>query len=56
LEHREKFIREVWVRTMEVRIVGEELAKCYRHEGVNHKQNCAELADRYLKMLRKSRV
>ena len=41
---------------METKIVQEKLAECYLHEGVNHKQNCAELAQRYLNMYKNYRV
>jgi NADH dehydrogenase (ubiquinone) 1 beta subcomplex subunit 10 len=49
-------IRESWVRTMEVRLVKDELNKCYRGEGVNAKQYCRELAERYALMLQENRV
>ncbi|CCJ30493.1 unnamed protein product [Pneumocystis jirovecii] len=45
-------IRETWIRAMEMRLVREELDKCYKIEGVNHYENCRELSDRYWKMLR----
>ena len=41
---------------MEVRLVKEELNKCYRGEGVNAKQYCRELAERYATMLQENRV
>lgn len=41
---------------MEARLVREELQKCYRGEGVNHNQNCKELADRYIGMIRDNKV
>lgn len=36
-------IREQWVGAMMTRLVGEELNKCYAHEGVNHLENCGHL-------------
>lgn len=36
-------IREQWVGAMMVRLVGEELGKCYMREGVNHLENCGHL-------------
>lgn len=36
-------IREQWVGAMMTRLVGEELGKCYKREGVNHLENCGEL-------------
>lgn len=40
---RDAIIREQWVRSMMSRLVGEELGKCYRREGVNHLENCGKL-------------
>lgn len=34
----------------------EELQKCYRGEGVNHLQNCKELAEMYTRMIRENKV
>ena len=34
----------------------EELQKCYRGEGVNHLQNCKELAEKYATMIRENKV
>jgi hypothetical protein len=36
-------IREQWVKSMMVRLVRDELGKCYWREGVNHFEKCAEL-------------
>lgn len=36
-------IREQWVGAMMIRLVGEELNKCYSREGVNHLENCGHL-------------
>jgi hypothetical protein len=41
---------------MEVRLVKEELNKCYRGEGVNAPQFCKELAERYVGMLKDNKV
>lgn len=49
-------IRESWVRAMEARIVQQNLQKCYRIEGVNNLENCKQLADRYIEMLKENRV
>ncbi|KAG8835469.1 hypothetical protein FRC17_003036 [Serendipita sp. 399] len=49
---RDKYIRESWVRTMEARLVGEELSKCRKGEGVNAYQNCKYLADLYMELLK----
>ncbi|KAG5438266.1 hypothetical protein PCK2_000964 [Pneumocystis canis] len=45
-------VRETWIRAMEMRLVREELDKCYKIEGMNHFENCKELSERYWKMLR----
>jgi hypothetical protein len=41
---------------MEARLVREELAKCWREEGVNHYQSCHALSEKYLDMVRTHRV
>ena len=56
LDAQEAKIRADWVRVMEARMVREELAKCWREEGVNHYESCHELADRYLNMIRTHKV
>jgi hypothetical protein len=48
--------REQWVQVMMTRLVGEELGKCYRREGVNHLENCGHLRERYLQLLSQSRI
>lgn len=40
---RDAIIREQWVRSMMSRLVGDELGKCYRREGVNHLEKCGKL-------------
>ncbi|KAG5519009.1 hypothetical protein PMAC_002540 [Pneumocystis sp. 'macacae'] len=45
-------IRETWIRAMEMRLVKEDLDRCYRTEGVDHYEKCRELSDRYWRMLR----
>lgn len=44
---RDAILREQWVRSMMARLVGEELGKCYRREGVNHLENCGKLRGMY---------
>lgn len=56
LAEREEKIRESWVRTMEARIVREELQKCYKAEGVNSYQVCHDLAQRYSELLKTAKV
>lgn len=56
LQERETHIRESWVKAMEARLVREELQKCYRGEGVNHLQNCKELAEKYATMIRENKI
>ncbi|KAH8555817.1 hypothetical protein BGW37DRAFT_478681 [Umbelopsis sp. PMI_123] len=53
---REQKIRDDWVKAMEARIIREQLSKCYKTEGVNHYQNCRELADLYLKAVKENKV
>ncbi|KAK7690620.1 hypothetical protein QCA50_005719 [Cerrena zonata] len=56
LKERDEVIRESWVKTMEARIVRDNLQKCYRTEGVNHMESCKHLADRYIEMIKDNRV
>ena len=49
-------MRESWVKTMEVRLVRDELDKCHKAEGVNHYENCQWLAAKYLHMMKDNRV
>ncbi|KAI1435333.1 hypothetical protein GGR50DRAFT_656934 [Xylaria sp. CBS 124048] len=49
-------IREQWVQVMMRRLVRQELGKCYRREGVNHLEKCGHLRERYLQLLKNSRV
>lgn len=53
---RDAKIRENWVRTMEARLVREELQKCHKAEGVNHYQVCNYLTKRYLALLEDAKV
>jgi hypothetical protein len=56
LEERDNLIREAWVKSMEIRLVRDELSKCHLAEGVNHYENCKWLAEKYLGMLRTTKV
>jgi hypothetical protein len=56
LAARDAHVRETWVRAMEARIVRDMLKECHRVEGVNHYENCRDLADRYTSMLEDSKV
>ncbi|PHH73450.1 hypothetical protein CDD82_5472 [Ophiocordyceps australis] len=49
-------VREQWVQAMMRRLVGEEMGKCYRREGVNHLENCGHLRERYLQLLTTSKI
>ncbi|KAF8472531.1 hypothetical protein BDZ91DRAFT_676477 [Kalaharituber pfeilii] len=49
-------LREQWVKTMMARLVREELGKCYYREGVNHLEKCEFLRERYLDLLKESRI
>ena len=56
LQEREELMMESWVKTMELRLVRDELDKCHKAEGVNHYENCRWLAEKYLHMMRENRV
>lgn len=56
LEARDAHTRESWINAMEAKLVGEELSKCRKGEGVNAYQNCKHLADLYLELLRDASV
>jgi len=56
LAARDEHIRESWVRAMEARIVRDQLQSCYRSEGVNHYENCRELSEKYIALLKENRV
>ncbi|GJC92334.1 NADH-ubiquinone oxidoreductase 12 kDa subunit [Colletotrichum higginsianum] len=49
-------IREQWVGAMMLRLVGEELGKCYKKEGVNHLEKCGHLREKYLVLLKEKKV
>ncbi|KAF3481839.1 NADH-ubiquinone oxidoreductase 12 kDa subunit [Arthroderma uncinatum] len=53
---RDAIIREQWVRSMMSRLVGDELGKCYRREGVNHLEKCGKLRDKYFELLKERKV
>ncbi|KAK2748785.1 hypothetical protein FQN57_000366 [Myotisia sp. PD_48] len=53
---RDAIIREQWVRSMMSRLVGDELTKCYRREGVNHLANCGKLRDKYFELLKERKI
>ena len=56
LKQRDHDVRESWIRTMEARLVRDNLQKCYRVEGVNYLENCKDLAERYAQMFKDNRV
>jgi|TARA_B110000208_G_scaffold16747_1_gene19942 hypothetical protein len=45
---REALTREKWVEVAAAKLLSEELSDCYRREGVNHIQNCRDLAEQYM--------
>ncbi|KAJ6631022.1 putative NADH-ubiquinone oxidoreductase 12 kDa subunit mitochondrial precursor [Mycena sp. CBHHK59/15] len=53
---RDELIKESWVKTMEVRLVRDELEKCRKGEGVNSLENCKWLAEKYAQMLRDNKL
>ncbi|KAI0711924.1 NADH-ubiquinone oxidoreductase 12 kDa subunit [Cerioporus squamosus] len=56
LAEREHIIRESWVRTMEAKLLRDQLDRCYRTEGVNQMESCKDIRERYIDMLRENRV
>ncbi|KAM0786684.1 hypothetical protein ACM66B_002129 [Microbotryomycetes sp. NB124-2] len=56
ISDREDKIRKGWIGLMEARLVREELAKCWRTEGVNHYEQCHPLTEKYLDLLRQNRM
>lgn len=49
-------LREQWVKSMMVRLVREDLGACYYREGVNHLDKCSALREKYLDLLKHTRV
>ncbi|CAF9920728.1 MAG: hypothetical protein GOMPHAMPRED_002120 [Gomphillus americanus] len=49
-------IREQWVKAMMCRLVRDEMAKCYWREGVNHLEKCGRYRERYLELLKDSKI
>ena len=56
VEQKEHAIREDWIKVMQLRLVHEELQKCYRAEGENHYQVCAPIAKVYNDLLKEAKV
>lgn len=42
VDARDAIVREQWVKLMMQRLVGQEMGKCYRREGVNHLEKCGK--------------
>ncbi|KAN0134773.1 hypothetical protein V8E53_007558, partial [Lactarius tabidus] len=53
---RDAHVHGSWVRTMEARIVRDQLQSCYRTEGVNHYETFRELSEKYTTFLRENRM
>lgn len=53
---RDAFVKESWVKAMEVRLVRDELEKCRKGEGANAMENCRWLAEKYAQMLQDNKV
>lgn len=49
-------MRESWVRSMEARLVRDQLDICHRSEGVNSYENCRWLAEKYAGMIQTHKV
>jgi hypothetical protein len=52
VEERDKFFQAQLVKTQIVNEKRNELKWCYRREGVNHMENCAELAKEYIQLIK----
>jgi hypothetical protein len=48
---RGQYLEQQLIRAEEISILRDKLKWCYRREGVNHYQNCRELANQYMEML-----
>eukprot|EP00898_Chlorokybus_atmophyticus_P004299 jgi/Chlat1/4870/Chrsp31S04879 len=48
LEHRERQAREGWVQVEAAKLVRQQLRECYWRAGVNHHEECSEIAKKYL--------
>ena len=55
-ERQAESIREEWIKVMQIRLVREELQKCYRAEGENHYQVCAPIVSVYDDLLKEAKV
>ncbi|GHP08624.1 hypothetical protein PPROV_000736100 [Pycnococcus provasolii] len=51
-QHRDAVVKEKFVRIETSKIIKEKLKLCYLREGVNHLENCSELATAYMDSLR----
>ncbi|CAO1613808.1 unnamed protein product [Sympodiomycopsis kandeliae] len=56
LDARAEQVRQDWVKTMEARIVREELQKCRKAEGINSYYYCKPLVETYLGLLRDAKA
>ncbi|KAG6497605.1 hypothetical protein ZIOFF_045509 [Zingiber officinale] len=48
LDYREHLVREKWIQIETAKIIRDRLLWCYRVEGINHKQKCRHLVEKYL--------
>ncbi|CDK26431.1 unnamed protein product [Kuraishia capsulata CBS 1993] len=49
-------LREQWVRVAALKTVRKALENCYKISGPNHYEDCRQIADMYLDMLKDHRV
>lgn len=56
LTARDEHVRQSWVKSMEARLVRDELEKCQKAEGVNGWENCRWLSEKYLGLLTSNKV
>ncbi|ODQ79449.1 hypothetical protein BABINDRAFT_37243 [Babjeviella inositovora NRRL Y-12698] len=53
---RDSYLREQYVRGASLKTVRKALGHCYHTSGVNHFEDCRELAELYLTMLRTHQI
>ncbi|CEP23367.1 hypothetical protein BN1211_3942 [Cyberlindnera jadinii] len=47
----ESMLREQWIRINALKVTRHALEKCYKNKGVNHFEDCRDLAEKYMQMM-----
>ena len=55
-EAKRKLLKESLIRLKEIQYYGDKLVWCVRREGVNHQENCRELALEYAQLLKTAKL